>query len=345
MKGVLLKSVSLDVTYKCNFRCLHCFNSSGEHQIEREELTDEQLIDVATQIAELNVETLCFCGGETLLRFDAICKAAKKIREKNQSINVNMVSNGYLMTAEVAHKLKEAGLSFIQISLDGAKKESYEWLRNKEGAYERAINAIKCLVAEGFQVGVAFTPTKRNVDEIEAAIELCADLGVAAFRVQPIMELGRARNIKDLYLDEKEYFKLSSKLKRLMNQYNEKMNVEWGDPVLHIVSGRNSSVSVNFFTISAYGDIGISPYLPVSFGNVKKHSLEEYINNGLLDVWRKFEFLQYLTEDINSANCLDVSKNNNKLPAIFTGNDYMVDLIEDNNLHIKDLELVNLIKK
>ena len=337
MKDEILKSVALDVTYKCNFRCLHCFNSSGEHHINRDELTDEQIINVATQIAGLNVETMCFCGGETLLRRDAICQATKKIREKNQNINVNMVSNGYLMSQEVAKELKKSGVSLVQISLDGAKKDSYEWLRNMQGSYERAINAIRCLIAEGFQVGVAFTPVRRNIDEIEEAIELCAELGVSSFRVQPIMELGRARKIKDMFLDEKQYFKLSSKLKKFMNQYYGQMAIEWGDPVLHIVAARNNKVRVNFFNITAYGDIGISPYLPVSFGNVKKHPLEEYINNGLLDVWNNFEFIKDLTESINSATRLDVSKVNDNIPAIFTGNDFVIDLIED-DCQKKDLE-------
>lgn len=197
MGNELLKSVSLDVTYKCNFRCRHCFNSSGEHSIPREEMTDEKIIDVAKQIADLCVDTLCFCGGETLLRVDTICKAAQEIRKTNNSVSVNMVSNGYLMTPDIAKRLRDAGMSFIQISLDGATKESYEWLRCKEGAFGRALNAISCLVDVGFQVGVAFTPTKKNINEVDDAIKLCSELGVNSFRVQPIMKLGRAKNIED----------------------------------------------------------------------------------------------------------------------------------------------------
>lgn len=42
MKDNRIKSASIDVTYKCNFRCLHCFNSSGEHCFEKEELSEEK---------------------------------------------------------------------------------------------------------------------------------------------------------------------------------------------------------------------------------------------------------------------------------------------------------------
>ena len=35
-----LKVVSLDITYKCNFRCRHCYNSSGEHNFNNKELSD-----------------------------------------------------------------------------------------------------------------------------------------------------------------------------------------------------------------------------------------------------------------------------------------------------------------
>lgn len=345
MKNAYIKSVALDVTYKCNFRCLHCFNSSGEQRICKPEISDEKILEIALQIAKLDVDTMCFCGGETTLRLDAICEATTEMRKINSRMDINMVSNGYLITAEVAHKLKEAGLSFIQISLDGATKESYEWLRNMNGAWKHAINAIECLVREGFQVGVAFTPTKKNVHEVEDAIELCEKLGVSSFRVQPIMELGRAKGIKDLYLDKKEYFKLSNRLQSLMNIYRDEISIEWGDPVLHIVSGRTGKVKLNFFNITAYGDIGVSPYLPVSFGNVNNHSIDEYIENGLLDVWKDYEFLSVLTQGITSANELDVSKGKKNIPSIFTGRDFVIDIIDNRNLKELDLEFIKLIKE
>lgn len=80
-----LRNASLDITYDCNFRCLHCYNSSGEHYNKRVELSDEELLRVGKEIAALEPDTLCLCGGETLLRKEMIyeiCKSVKKIKKE-----------------------------------------------------------------------------------------------------------------------------------------------------------------------------------------------------------------------------------------------------------------------
>lgn len=332
-----LKSASIDFTYNCNFRCNHCFNSSGEHNFSKVELSKDEILSVVNQLSELNLESICFCGGEALLKKDLVLSAAKLLKNKNsKKLSVNMVSNGYLITEDIAIELKEAGIKLIQISLDGAKADTHDWLRNMKGSYEKAINAIKILVDKKFYVGVAFTPTKRNVSEVDDLIKLCENLGVNELRVQPIMKLGRAKNIQDEFLDYVDYLKLSNKLKKA--NLNSPLRIEWGDPLQHIVGGRSEIPKINYLTIGAYGDLLVSPYLPVIFGNIRRHSIEEYINAGLLDVWN-FEFLRRLSKSIVSTETLDISDINSSIPAIFTGNDIDFDII-DNDTRILDDNII-----
>lgn len=105
--------ISLDITNKCNLKCLHCYNRSG-NDLLRKELSDHDVLLFLEEVGKLKAHTFCFCGGETFLRFDLIEKGTKLL--KNYGINqVNVVTNGLLMTDEKAKRLKNAGISSIQI--------------------------------------------------------------------------------------------------------------------------------------------------------------------------------------------------------------------------------------
>ena len=64
--------LALDITNKCNYRCLHCYNASGENCVVDNELTDEEVLELINQISKIKPHTFCFCGGEPLLRKDLI---------------------------------------------------------------------------------------------------------------------------------------------------------------------------------------------------------------------------------------------------------------------------------
>lgn len=337
MKRQIVKSASIDVTYKCNLKCRHCFNSSGEHSFNGKELSEEEILDIANQLAELQLDSLCFCGGEPLLRKEAIYKAAKLLKEKsNNKLSINMVTNGMLMTEEVADKLKESGVRMVQVSLDGSEAEHHNWLRNHSESFNKAVNAIKILVSKKFIVGVAYTPTKKSIKNLNEFIDFCEALGVKQLRVQPIMNLGRASNISNYFLSYEENIKLSRTLRKRDN--TTQMNIEWGDPLQHIIGARCEIPELDYIAVGAYGDLLVSPYLPVIFGNIRKHKISDYIENGLLKVWEN-KFLRELSKTIISPETLDISQTLENIPRIFEGNDIQFDLIE-NSLEQLNLELM-----
>ena len=89
------------------------------------------------------------------------------------------------------------------------------------------------------------------------------------------MLMGRGAALKNFELSDEEYHKLSRKIKQYSNQ---KMIVEWGDPLQHIQNIvtthlHNSYVDLG---ISAYGDIMVSPYIPIKIGNIRNRKLQEY---------------------------------------------------------------------
>ena len=70
--------ISIDVTYRCNFRCKHCFNGSGTPLLG-DELKDAKLLSIARSVGVLQPNVVCFCGGEPLLRWEILCDACETI--------------------------------------------------------------------------------------------------------------------------------------------------------------------------------------------------------------------------------------------------------------------------
>ena len=68
-------SVALDITNKCNLRCLHCFNNSGENDVVANELSDNEVLELVDSICQMHPFSFCFCGGETLLRKDLVIES------------------------------------------------------------------------------------------------------------------------------------------------------------------------------------------------------------------------------------------------------------------------------
>lgn len=324
-----LKYASVDITYDCNFRCLHCFNSSGEHKTKNTYLNEEKIIEVVSDLSNLEPDSICLCGGETMLRKTSIYKIldAKKEGKIKNSVNINCVSNGFLIDEETAKTLADKKINFVQISVDGATAQTHDWLRNTPGSFDKAINAIQLLVKNNIQVGVAFTPTKLNIDELANAIDLVFSLGVFQFRMQPTMNLGRARkNLNEFFLDNNDYLKIRYILDKQYKKYLPLKGalIEWGDPLDHLHLGNIMNVNMS---IGAYGDIIPSPYMPLSVGNVKEHRLSEYINNGILNIWSN-PFINTVATKLNDFMHMDTKELG--LPEIFLEENIILDILDEN---------------
>lgn len=329
-KGPLM--LSFDVTYRCTLKCLHCFNLSNEQSFEKE-LTDEELLDIcSTQILEVEPAVICFCGGEPLLRRNVLYECCNTLVTKsNKNITVNMVTNGELLTEDVAQNLKKANFSQIQVSIDGASSITHDWLRNKQGAFDNAIRAIKNLKEVGLSVGVAFTPTKKNMNEIEKTVIMCNNLGVNSFRVQPLMPMGRAiNNLSDYLPQYEDYRSMVNYINKVKfkNVTSNKIMVEWGDPVDHLIRSRfRNNGYTPFFGINAYGYITVSPYLPLTVGNVKNHSIYDYWNKGLSHIWG-YPLILKMSGLVKSSDILGFSKKNLGMPRTYYEQGLNIDLID-----------------
>ncbi len=281
--------VSLDVTYSCNLRCVHCYNNSGEREYCGME--HDALIDTARQIAELHPCNVCVCGGEPLC-----CPWLEEVITvlKSGVQRVSMVSNGYAMTEENAKMLKACGVDAIQISLDGAYAWQHDTLRGVPGAFEHALLAVKRLKAAGLdEVYTSIIPNVLNCESMEDYTRLCIELGIKRVRSMPFLASGRGSTVgRGLMLDDAGYFRFRRELSRLRRIYGEQVFIEWDDPLENIAPSSRSG-SIKSMCIFADGSIAASIYLPVTLGNVRRHSLREYWYGGCFDIWQDPRLVRY----------------------------------------------------
>ena len=349
--------ISFDITNECNLNCKHCFNRSGENEKIKKELSDEEKLDFIKQIKDLKPFNFCFCGGEPLIKFNLICEGAKILSEND--INVSMVSNGWFLTKDKINKLKSSGVNRLQISLDG-EKESHEYLRGKEGSFQRAIKAIEHGVDAGLDTSVAFCPTAFNFNEIEDVFNIVKEIGVNEFRIQPLMLLGRGKNNYNIEANKKQYIALLKDIEKLKKKYHIKsldngfdnvsgsdIKIQWGDPIDHLIRQRTSLKS--FWTVvgvQADGSIAPSPYLPITVGNIRNHSFKDYWENGLSKIW-EFKVLRDIAGKINCVKDMgNFSNDNENIPQVWFEENLELDLIDDDLLgENSDLSLNEFFEK
>lgn len=179
-----------NTTNRCNLACRHCYLEAEDRAYESE-LTTEQAREFITDVAQMGCPVLLLSGGEPLLRED-LCEMAALASELG--VRPVLSTNGTLITPEVARRLKEAGLQYVGVSIDGLEK-THDWFRGREGAFEEAFQGLRHAAEAGLKTGVRFTVNAHNVAELPAVIDYVAAQGVPRFCMYHLVYSGRGREI------------------------------------------------------------------------------------------------------------------------------------------------------
>src|ERR1700685_1536690 len=164
-------SVHVDLTYRCNERCIHCYLDHEDHG----EMKTDEIKDVLEQLAQSGTLFLTLSGGEIFLRADLV-----ELLECAPSLHfdISLKTNALLIDSERARKLRELSVRKIQISIYSAQPEVHDAITKVRGSLERTLAAIRFLQAEGLQVKIACPLMKQNLTAYRNVQALAAELGV-----------------------------------------------------------------------------------------------------------------------------------------------------------------------
>ncbi len=193
--------ISWNLTKRCNLKCDHCYLDASE--LSGTDLIDHQKAEeIIDQIAGLNDKAmLVLTGGEPLLRDDLpeiISHASGK------GLTVVLGTNATLLDAEMAMRLKSAGLAGAGLSIDSVTKEKHDALRGVDGCFDTAMRGIDILKSASIPFQIQFTITRENRRELDAVAELAKKSGALALNLFFLVCTGRGQEMTDLNADEYE---------------------------------------------------------------------------------------------------------------------------------------------
>jgi Fe-coproporphyrin III synthase len=186
--GMYRPVVFWNLTDRCNLRCAHCYGSSGPGRTAEGELTTAEALGVIDDLADTGVPLILFSGGEPLLRED-IWELACHAR--GRGLKMALSTNGTLITPDAARRIRDCGIEYAGISLDGARAETHDRFRNSPGAFEKTIRAFAACREAGLRCGVRVTLTNENCRELEALVDLALSLGASRFCLYWLVPAGR----------------------------------------------------------------------------------------------------------------------------------------------------------
>ena len=177
-------NLTWEVSLACNLRCRHCLSSSGRPAPR--ELDTAEALDAVDQLHRAGVFQVNFGGGEPFLRpdFETILAACHE-----RGVVTCVSTNGTLLDGARVDRLARTGLVAIQVSLDGATRETCDALRG-DGTFDAATRALALLGQSRIPASINTVLTAQNAAEIPALHALAAKLNVS-LRVSRFRPSGR----------------------------------------------------------------------------------------------------------------------------------------------------------
>ena len=206
-----------NMTRRCNLKCIHCYahaqDISGEDDITTQE--GKALID---DLAQFGVPVLLFSGGEPLVRRDLPELASYAVQKGMRAV---ISTNGTLITPQTAQILKDIGLSYVGISIDGMEPTN-DRFRGVPGAFKNALQGIENCKKAGIKVGLRFTINKTNVADIPKIFELLEERDIPRVCFYHLVYSGRGSKLVQEDLSHAETRKAVDLIMDLTKQLHEK---------------------------------------------------------------------------------------------------------------------------
>lgn len=171
---------------RCNLLCKHCYSISGDVDFPGE-LDTGEVFKVMDDLKAFGVPVLILSGGEPLLRPD-IFEISR--RAKDMGFYVGLSSNGTLVGKHNIKQIADIGYDYVGISLDGLR-ETHDAFRRREGGFDEALNGIRLCRENGIKIGMRFTATMDNADELPAMLDLAEAEEIDKFYLSHLVYAGR----------------------------------------------------------------------------------------------------------------------------------------------------------
>jgi len=212
--------MDLALTYRCNINCSHCYNQRREST----ELTSVEWKRIIKILWDQGIPHIDFTGGEPTLRDDLVELITYA---EDLGLITGLLTNGVrLADAAFVKQLKQAGLDYVQITLESHLEEVHNRMVASD-SFAQTVQGIRNAVEQDIHVLTNSTITNANNGQIEEIVPFLESLGVRSFAVNSIIKAGKSRH-QDPGLSEAELLPVIKRLQQRAGQ--EGMRLTWYTP-------------------------------------------------------------------------------------------------------------------
>ncbi|MEH2378638.1 MAG: nif11-class peptide radical SAM maturase 3 [Nostoc sp.] len=278
-----------EITLKCNLACQHCGSRAGHARAN--ELSTAEALDLVRQMAEVGITEVTIIGGEAFLRPDWL-EIAQAIT--SSGMLCGMTTGGYGITLETAHRMKEAGISVVSVSVDGLEA-THDRLRGRQGSWQWAFQTMSNLKQAGIPFGCNTQINRLSAPEFPRIYEHLRDAGIFAWQIQLTVPMGNAADNSEILLQPYELLdvypmiaRVAQRAKREGVQLQPGNNIGYYGPYERMLRGggdawtfwQGCNAGLSSLGIEADGAIKGCPSLPTTAytgGNIRDYSLRTII--------------------------------------------------------------------
>lgn len=277
-----------------------------------DELNVKEAMHAIDEMTNLGTQAVIFSGGEPLLRKDFILTLAQYCEDNG--IIPAMLSNGLLITPQVALQLKDAGIKAIGIPIDSVVPANHDHLRNLPGTFKKAVSAIQTCIDIDLEVIVTTMALKDTFNEMPKRIEFLANLGVDEVAVYDLIPVGRGKDIMDQAMSQEQRVTLIRWLQARQEDTEMVFTMSGGIPLYPEIAlemhrshdtkpkdllikefwvhhGVGCHAGTLYFSLRPNGDVFPCTFLPIKVGNIREQSLT--------DIWRNSKILNTMRQRQN----------------------------------------------
>ncbi|KAB1190375.1 TIGR04053 family radical SAM/SPASM domain-containing protein [Haloferax sp. MBLA0076] len=290
-----------EVTQACELACDHC-RADAQPARHPDELTTSEGKRLLDQTREFGPgQLVVLSGGDPLARPDLV-----ELIEYGTSRGLRMTltpSGTSSLTPETVHRLSDAGVTRLAVSLDGATPSTHDTFRGENGSFEETVRAARAARDAGLPIQINTTVCAQTVDELPALRDLVDELDAVLWSVFFLVPVGRGRILESISPDRAEsvmeWLSDVSKdapfgVKTTEAPFYRRVAIQHrrdasGSPSSDGI-GRRLGITAGdgFAFVSHTGELYPSGFLPKSAGSVR--------DGGLVERYRESELFQSLRD-------------------------------------------------
>lgn len=266
-------AVQVDLTYRCNERCIHCYLDHEDHG----EMRTQEVLGLLDQLAEAGTFFLNLSGGEIFMRPDLfeIIEHARRLQ-----FSVKLKTNGVMIRAAKARRLAQLGIESVQISLYSHDADTHDAITKLPGSFKRSVEAARLLREAGIKVIFANVLMAQNADHYKQVQALAEAMGVryeADATITPMLDGDRTpvalnmdgERLRGILHDTSL---LGDEAERFLAPPSGPTPLEEAYETLPCSAGHTACY------VSPYGDVYPCVQFPYKVGNIREQRF--------LDIWR-----------------------------------------------------------